>query len=106
MARPGIMLYGYAPSAEGKERGLNLIPVMSVKTKILHLKKVSAGTYISYGRTFIAKRDSVIATLPVGYADGYSRALSNKGFVIVKGKRAPIAGRGCMYRIITTVICI
>ena len=96
MARPGIMLYGYAPSAEGKERGLNLIPVMSLKTKVLHLKKVSAGTYISYGRTFVAKRDSVIATLPVGYADGYSRALSNKGFVIVKGKRAPIAGRVCM----------
>jgi alanine racemase len=113
MARPGIMLYGYAPFSnplispfikggqkgdlvKGGVGGLNLIPVMSVKTKILHLKKVLAGTYISYGRTFVAKRDSVIATLPVGYADGYSRALSNKGFVIVKGKKAPIAGRVCM----------
>lgn len=104
MARPGIMLYGYAPFSnppvpplvKGGERGFNLIPVMSLKTKILHLKKVSSGTYISYGRTFVAKRDSIIATLPVGYADGYSRALSNKGSVIVKGKKAPIAGRVCM----------
>lgn len=96
MARPGIMLYGYTPFSKGKEGGLNLIPVMSLKTKILHLKRVPAGTYISYGRTFVAKRDSIIATLPVGYADGYSRALSNKGSVIVKGKKAPIAGRVCM----------
>ena len=93
----GIMLYGYAPfSNPGKEWGLNLIPVMSLKTKILHLKRVLAGAYISYGRTFVAKRESIIATLPVGYADGYSRALSNKGSVIVKGKKAPIAGRVCM----------
>lgn len=96
MARPGIMLYGYAPFSKGKEWGLNLIPVMSLKTKILHLKRVLAGAYISYGRTFVAKRESIIATLPVGYADGYSRALSNKGSVIVKGKKAPIAGRVCM----------
>lgn len=104
MARPGIMLYGYAPFSnppvpplvKGGERGFNLIPVMSLKTKILHLKKVSSGTYISYGRTFTAKRESIIATLPVGYADGYSRALSNKGSVIVRGKKAPIAGRVCM----------
>lgn len=104
MARPGIMLYGYAPFSnppvpplvKGGERGFNLIPVMSLKTRILHLKRVTAGAYISYGRTFVAKRDSVIATLPVGYADGYSRALSNKGSVIVKGKKAPIAGRVCM----------
>lgn len=96
MARPGIMLYGYAPFSKGKEGGLNLIPVMSLKTKILHLKRVLAGTYISYGRTFVAKRESIIATLPIGYADGYSRALSNKGSVIVKGKKAPIAGRVCM----------
>lgn len=96
MARPGIMLYGYAPFSKGKEGELNLIPVMSLKTKILHLKRVLAGAYISYGRTFVAKRDSIIATLPVGYADGYSRALSNKGAVIVKGKKAPIAGRVCM----------
>ena len=60
------------------------------------MKRVLAGAYISYGRTFVAKRESIIATLPVGYADGYSRALSNKGSVIVKGKKAPIAGRVCM----------
>ncbi len=107
MARPGIMLYGYAPFSTPPlippllrggtgGVGLNLIPVMSLKTRILHLKKVSAGTYISYGRTFAAKRESIIATLPVGYADGYSRGLSNKGSVIVKGKKAPIAGRVCM----------
>lgn len=120
MVRPGIMLYGYAPfynppvfpltrggvkeglkrgETEDLERGrgeLNLIPVMSLKTRIMHLKKVPAGACISYGRTFTTNRESIIATLPVGYADGYSRRLSSKGSVIVRGKIAPIVGRVCM----------
>jgi len=70
--------------------------VLSWHTKIIQLKKVPAGTSISYGQTFITKRESVIATLPIGYADGYHRALSNRGEALVRGKRAPVAGRVCM----------
>ena len=73
-----------------------LKPVLSWKTKILQLKKVPSGASISYGQTFVTKRESLIATLPVGYADGYSRLLSNRGAVLVGGQRAPIAGRVCM----------
>ncbi|MBI5181371.1 MAG: alanine racemase [Nitrospirae bacterium] len=80
----------------GIKEGLNLIPVMSLKTRIMHLKKVPAGACISYGRTFTTNRESIIATLPIGYADGYSRRLSSKGSVIVRGKIAPVVGRVCM----------
>jgi len=91
MVRPGIMLYGYGLSKDD-----NLRPVMSLKSKILLLKKVPVGTPISYGRTFITKRKSAIATIPVGYADGYSRRLSNNGEVIINGRKAPVVGRVCM----------
>ena len=91
MVRPGIMLYGYAyPDVRG------LKPLLTLKSKIILLKKVPANTPISYGRTFVTKRKSIIATVPVGYADGYSRKLSNNGEVLISGKRAPIAGRICM----------
>ncbi|MDZ4383601.1 MAG: alanine racemase, partial [Thermodesulfovibrionia bacterium] len=82
---------------------VNLRPVMSLKTRIVHLKKVPAGACISYGRTFTTKRESIIATLPVGYADGYTRRLSNKGSVIVRGKTAPVVGRVCMDMIMIDV---
>jgi alanine racemase len=72
---------------------MKLKPVLSWKTKIVYLKKVPAGFCVSYGRTFVTNRASVIATVPVGYADGYSRILSNKADVLVRGKRCPIAGR-------------
>ena len=91
MVRPGIMLYGYGYSGVD-----NLKPVLSLKSRILFLKKVPRGTPISYGRTFITKRESIVATIPVGYADGYSRKLSNCGEVLINGKRAPVAGRVCM----------
>ncbi len=94
MVRPGIMLYGYPPSDHIDNAGL--IPALTLKTKILALKRVPAGTPISYGRTFVTKRDSVISMLPIGYADGYSRMLSNKGEVLVRGKRVPVVGRVCM----------
>jgi alanine racemase len=98
MVRPGIMLYGYAfPGVEG------LKPALSLKSKIVLLKKVSKGTPISYGRTFITTRSSIIATLPIGYADGYSRQLSNKGEVLINGQRAPVAGRVCMDTIMVDV---
>lgn len=95
MVRPGLMLYGIYPSLAMASQ-VSLQPVLSWKSRILQLKKVPAGASISYGRTFIAKRESLIATVPVGYADGYSRLLSNRGAMLVRGKRAPVAGRVCM----------
>lgn len=94
--RPGIILYGYYPSNEVNKNAIRLKPVMSLKTNIVHIKEVERGTSISYNRTFVTERKSKIATLPVGYADGYSRALSNKGKVIINGKIANIVGRVCM----------
>ena len=95
MVRPGIMLYGVYPSPPMAEQ-ITLQPVLSWKTKILQLKKVPAGTSISYGQTFITRRESLIATLPVGYADGYQRLMSNRGEVLVGARRAPVVGRVCM----------
>ncbi|MBI4844772.1 MAG: alanine racemase [Nitrospirae bacterium] len=89
--RPGIMLYGY-----GCCEGEKLKPVMSVKSGVLFVKHVPEGTPISYCRTFVTKRRSAIATIALGYADGYDRRLSNKGRVIINGKFAPVAGRVCM----------
>ncbi len=95
MVRPGIMLYGIYPSAAMANQ-IELKPVLSWQTRIVQLKKVPAGASISYGQTFVTERESLIATLPVGYADGYSRLLSNRGAALVRGKRAPVAGRVCM----------
>jgi alanine racemase len=95
MVRPGLILYGVYPSPAMATQ-ICLKPVLSWKTRILQLKKVPAGSSISYGQTFITKRESLIATLPLGYADGYSRLLSNRGEVLVNGTRAPVAGRVCM----------
>jgi alanine racemase len=95
MVRPGLILYGVYPSAEMREQ-ITLKPVLSWQTKILQLKKVPSGASISYGQTFITERESLIATLPLGYADGYPRLLSNRGEALVRGERAPIAGRVCM----------
>jgi alanine racemase len=95
MVRPGIMLYGVHPSPPMANQ-ISLKPALAWKTRILQLKKVPARTSISYGQTFITERESLIATLPVGYADGYPRLLSNRGEVLVGGRRAGIAGRVCM----------
>jgi alanine racemase len=96
MVRPGILLYGLYPSPAMKELNGGFRPVMAIKTNIIELKTVPAGAKISYGATFTAKRPTRIATFPAGYADGYSRRLSNKGHVLVQGKRAPIIGNVCM----------
>ena len=95
LVRPGIVLYGYAPSSPGSEP-IPIKPVMTLKTRIIHLKRVPAGTPISYGRTFTTRRESLIAVLPIGYADGYSRAWSNRGQVLIEGRRVPVIGRVCM----------
>lgn len=98
--RPGIMLYGYSPilvaSSQLPVAGSQLQPVMTVKTKILALRRLPSGTPISYGRTFITKRDSLIGVIPVGYADGFSRRFSNNAELLVRGKRVPVVGRVCM----------
>ncbi len=95
LVRPGIMIYGLYPSPE-VSRSIKLIPAMTLRTDVGYVKSVPAGTPISYGRTFYTDRRAVIATLPVGYADGYSRLLSNRGYVLIKGRRAPLIGRVCM----------
>jgi alanine racemase len=95
MVRPGLMLYGIYPSPAMANQ-ISLKPVLSWKTQVLQVKKVPAGTSISYGQTFITQRKSLIAILPIGYADGYPRLLSNRGEVLVNGKRAPVVGRVCM----------
>lgn len=94
-ARPGIMIYGANPHPRF-EAGKRLKPAMSFETQIVSLKEVPAGTSVSYGGTWVAKRNSRIAVLPAGYADGYIRHLSNKAEVLIHGKRAPVAGRVCM----------
>lgn len=94
--RPGVMLYGGYPS-EKLMKKINLEPVMSFKSQIISLKRVPKNTPISYGCTFITKRESLIATVACGYGDGYPRALSNKGVVYVEGKGvANVVGRVCM----------
>lgn len=96
MVRPGIILYGCYPSEEVDKSQLDLKPAMSVKANIVHLKTVPMGTSISYGRRFTAERESRIATIPLGYADGFPRPYSSVGKVIVNGVFAPIAGNICM----------
>ncbi len=95
MVRPGLMLYGIYPSPEMVNE-ISLKPVLTWKTSIQQLKKVPKGFSISYGQTFTTQRESMIATLPLGYADGYKRSLSNRGAVLVRGQRAPIIGTICM----------
>ena len=95
LVRPGIALYGGLP-AEYLASRLALRPVMNFRTSVAHLKEVPAGTGISYGHRFVATRPSLLATIPVGYADGYTRKLTNCGEVLVRGQRARVAGTVCM----------
>jgi len=95
LARPGLALYGLLP-APWLHPPRVLEPVLSWKTAVVHVKSVPTGTPISYGSTWTAPRPSRIATLPVGYADGWSRLLSNRGAALVRGRRAPLVGRVCM----------
>ena len=93
--RLGIVLYGLAPAGDGRLPA-GILPALSFKSVIAMIKTVGAGEGISYGRTKILARDTRVATVPVGYADGYPRALSGKGYALVCGRRAPILGRVCM----------
>lgn len=96
MVRPGIILYGLYPSDDVDKSLLELTPVMELHSYISFVKTIKKGDTVSYGRTFTAENDMKIATIPVGYADGYPRLLSNKGRVIINGNYAPITGRVCM----------
>ena len=101
MVRSGIINYGLYPSADFPKT-IELRPAMKLVARIVYLKKISAGTSIGYGREFVAERDSLIATLPIGYADGYIRAYKNF-HVEIRGKLAPIAGRVCMDQVMIDV---
>ena len=95
MCRTGIILYGLTPSATLKLKQ-DFVPVMTVKSVVSMVKKIKSGDTVNYGRTFKAQKEMTVATIAAGYADGYPRALSNKGTVFINGKRAPIIGRVCM----------
>lgn len=96
MVRAGIVLYGLAPSSDVKLEKLTLKEVMSLKVRVTHIKEIEAGQSVSYGRKFIANAKTKIASLPIGYADGYTRLLSGKAEALVNGKRVPVVGRICM----------
>ncbi len=102
LVRPGLMLYGLPP-INRRIRGINLKPALSVKSKVVFLKNVKDGQGISYGHTFIAPRDMRVATLAIGYKDGYLRCLSNKSYVLIDGKRCPVVGRVTMDEIMVDV---
>ncbi len=95
LARPGIMLYGSTPAPHLDGR-MDLEPVMEIRTRVMQVKSIPVGASVSYGRKFVARRPSRIAVLPIGYADGFSRRLSGKADVIIRGRRAPVVGLVCM----------
>jgi alanine racemase len=105
MVRVGIALYGYDPAGKGRAEGQadELRPAMEFRSRVLQVKTLPSGTGISYGHTFITQRETNIAVLPVGYEDGYSRLLSNRGQVLIGGMLAPIVGRVCMNMLMVDV---
>lgn len=103
LVRSGIVTYGMYPSSEVDPNALNLMPAMSWHSRVSHVKTLPAGCQISYGGTFETTADTRVATIPVGYADGYRRALSSKFYVLIHGKKAPILGRVCMDQMMVDV---
>jgi alanine racemase len=98
VVRVGVSMYGYVPTLELKDQ-LELTPAMTVKSEVIAVKQVEARTHVSYSRTYTTKARTDIATIPIGYGDGYNRLLSNSGEVLIQGKRRPLAGRVCMDQI-------
>ncbi|MBP1692058.1 MAG: alr1, partial [Bacteroidetes bacterium] len=102
MVRPGLMLYGYAPR-QGMALRVALSPVMSLVSRVAFLKRVGPNTSISYGRRYFTERETQIATVPVGYGDGYSRLLTGKAEALIRGKRYPVVGIVCMDQVMVDV---
>ena len=103
MVRAGIVLYGIYPSDEMDKGLLSLTPALSWETAVSHVKTLEAGCAVSYGGTFVTQRQTVVATIPVGYADGYRRSLSGSYYVLIRGQKAPILGRVCMDQLMVDV---
>ncbi len=101
--RAGITLYGLWPSEQVARNIVDLRPVLSLKSHIVYVKEVEAGVPVSYGGTYVTPERMRVATVPVGYGDGYPRGLSNKGYVLIRGRRAPILGRVCMDQFMVSV---
>jgi alanine racemase len=102
MVRVGLMLYGIYPHGNAN-RTINLVPALSFKSRVVYVKRVPEGTPVSYGGIYVTKKETSIATLPVGYADGYSRRLSNRAKVLINNKRYPVVGRVTMDMILVDV---
>lgn len=96
IVRAGISTYGLYPSEEVNQNAVHLKPALALKSQVAFVKEIEAGTPVSYGGTFVAEKKMKIATIPVGYGDGYPRSLSGKGYVLIRGKKANILGRICM----------
>lgn len=103
LVRAGITLYGLWPSDEVPKEPVPLKPAMSLRSHIVYLKTVPAGTPVSYGGTYVTGGEERLATVPAGYGDGYPRSLSNKGYVLIRGQKAPIRGRVCMDQMMVDV---
>ncbi len=104
MVRCGISMYGYYPSDHiEKKIGISLLPILQWETRIVYIKDLTPGSSVSYGRSYIASSARRVATLPVGYADGYKRLLGNRASVLIHGKRAPVIGRVCMDQIMVDI---
>lgn len=96
LVRAGIAIYGMYPSEEVKKQSISLVPALALKSRITYIKTIEPGSEVSYGGTFCASKQMRVATIPVGYGDGYPRNLSNRGYVLIRGKKAAILGRICM----------
>lgn len=103
LVRAGIISYGLWPSDEVKKDVVQLKPILSLKSHVVYVKEVEPGCAVSYGSTWVAEEKRKIATIPIGYGDGYPRSLSNKGYVLIKGCKAPITGRVCMDQMMVDV---
>ena len=96
LVRAGITMYGLLPSHEMSKTKVPLKPVLSLHSHIVYIKEIQKGQTVSYGSKFVASEATKVATIPLGYGDGYPRSLSSKGYVLIRGKKAPILGRVCM----------
>ena len=103
LVRAGIALYGLWPSEQVSRNIVSLQPALSLMSHIVYIKEVDAGVPVSYGGTYVTPRRMRVATIPVGYGDGYPRSLSNKGYVLIRGRKAPILGRVCMDQFMVSV---